>query len=117
MKTEQMYCGAWDRFVRVLVADVPAGERQAPVTDGELVCLEIGAHCTGNMCPLGAVQPGALVRRIVKNGVPLSTLHTEPGHCPACDSNAEMILYGQGKAGCSVCGTVGRWVVDHLEPV
>ena len=31
-------------------------------------------------------------------------------HCPSCDNDAEMILYGNGRAACSVCGSDGRWV-------
>ncbi len=116
MKSHQLYCGACDRPVRVLITDSPTGEGQAEVTDSELVCLEIGANCTGNMCPLGAAEPSAMVHRIIRNGIPLNTLETAKAHCPECDNDAEMILYGGGKAACSVCGTIGRWVIDHVEP-
>jgi hypothetical protein len=116
MKSQQLYCGACDRPVRVLITETPSTEGQAPAEDPEVVCLEIGAQCTGNLCPLGATEPGAMVRRIVRNGIPLGTLETVTARCPACFNDAEMILYGDGRAGCSVCGSDGRWVVDHLEP-
>ena len=57
-----------------------------------------------------------MVRRIVHNGLPLDGLDTVKAHCPSCDCDAEMIRFGVNYAGCSVCGTVGRWVSDHLEP-
>lgn len=116
MKSHQLYCGACDRPVRVFITETPTAEGQASVTDAEVVCLEIGAQCNGNLCPLGAVEPNAMVRRLVRNGIPLSTLETVPAHCPSCDTDAEMVLYGDGKAACSVCGSSGRWVVGHLEP-
>ncbi len=116
MKSHQLYCGACDRPVRVLITEAPSGEGQASVMDSEVVCLEIGANCTGNMCPLGAAEPSAMVRRIVRNGIPLNTLETVQAHCASCDNDAEMILYGDQKAACSVCGTSGRWVINHLEP-
>ncbi len=115
MKTHQLYCSACDRPVRVLITEMPSVEGQAPLEDREVVCLEIGAKCTGSMCPLGAEEPSAMVRRIVRNGVPLDTLETVQAHCPSCDNEVEMILYGGGRAGCSVCGRTGRWVVDHVE--
>jgi hypothetical protein len=116
MKSQRLFCGACDRPVRVLITEEPATEGQAPASDAELVCLEIGAQCTGNLCPLGAAEPGAMVRRIVRNGIPLDTLETVMAQCPACFNQAEMILYGDGRAGCSACGADGRWVIDHLEP-
>jgi len=115
MKSQQLYCGACDRPVRVLITEMPAEEGQASAADAEVVCLEIGAQCTGNLCPLGAAEPSAMVRRIVRNGIPLNTLETVMAQCPACFNDAEMILYGNGRAGCSACGADGRWVVDHLE--
>jgi hypothetical protein len=115
MKSHQLFCGACDRPVRVLITEAPSAEGQAELEDAEVVCLEIGAQCTGNLCPLGAAEPSAMVRRIVRNGIPLDTLEKVTARCPTCENDAEMILYGGGKAGCSVCGTIGRWVVDHVE--
>ena len=111
MKNHQLFCGACDRPVRVLITEAPSIEGRASLQDAELICLEIGAKCTGNMCPLGAAEPDAMVRRIVRNGIPLDTLSTVMAHCPVCDADAEMILYGDDKVGCSVCGSIGRWVV------
>jgi hypothetical protein len=116
VKSYQQYCGACDRPVRVLITAASTADGQAAATDPELVCLEIGASCTGNMCPLGADEPSAMVRRIVRHGLPLDTLETVMAHCPSCDNDAEMILYGDRKAGCSVCGSIGRWALDHFEP-
>jgi hypothetical protein len=115
VKDQQLFCSACDRQVRVLLTDTPSDDGQAEVHDEELVCIEIGSHCTGSLCPLGASEPSAMVNRIVRNGIPLGTLETVVAHCPACDITAEMILYGEGKAACSVCGNISRWVFDHLE--
>jgi hypothetical protein len=115
MKSHQLFCSACDRPVRVLITEAPEHEGQATLQDAELVCLEIGAKCTGNMCPLGAGEPDAMVRRIIRNGIPLDTLQTVTARCPTCDADTEMVLYGDRRAACSVCGTVGRWTVDHVE--
>jgi len=116
MKFQWQYCGACDRTVRVLVTEMASVEGQAPATDAELVCLEVGDKCTGGMCPVGAGGPSGMVRRIVQNGFPLDSLRISKGHCPSCDMDAEMIRFGQDQAGCSICGSIGRWAMDHLEP-
>jgi len=115
MKSHQLFCGACDRPVRVLITEAPLAEGQALLTDAELICLEIGAKCTGTMCPLGAAEPSAMIRRLVRNGVPLDHLDTVTARCPSCGNDAEMVLYGDGNAGCSACGSSGLWVVDHVE--
>jgi len=117
MKSQKIFCGACDREVRVMVTDAPSHQGQAELTDEEVICLEIGDKCTGNVCPLGATGPDAMVARLVRNGLPIDDLKTAKAHCPSCDADAEMVLYGSGRATCSVCGSQGRWVIDHAEPL
>lgn len=116
MENHQLFCSACDREVRVLITPALNEQGQAVLHDSEVVCLDIGSKCTGNMCPLGAAEPNAMVSRIIRNGIPLDTLSTVTARCPACDNEAEIVLYGEGRAACSICGTAARWVVDHVEP-
>jgi len=116
MKNHLLYCSACDREVRVLITGTPLYEDQAPLRDQELICLDIGGRCTGNLCPLGAAAPNAMVGRLIRNGVPLDSFNTATALCPACDNEAEMVLYGNGRAACSICGTAARWAFDHVEP-
>ena len=116
MKNHLLFCRALDREVRVLITGTLLHEDQAPVRDEGLICLEIGDECTENLCPLGASAPNAMVGRLIRNGVPLDSLITVTAECPACGNEAEMVLYGNGRAACPFCGTAARWVYDHLEP-
>lgn len=116
MKNHQLYCSACDRQVRVLITEAPVYEGHAPLHGEELVCLDIGAKCTGNLCPLGAAAPSEMVRRVMRNGVPLEVLNTVTARCPGCGEETEVVLYGEGRAMCSLCQTPARWVVDHVEP-
>jgi hypothetical protein len=65
MKNQWLFCSACDRLVRVRVAD-PTGSRETSLNEAEIVCLEIGIKCTGNLCPLCARQAEALT----ENGPP-----------------------------------------------
>jgi hypothetical protein len=116
MRGHLLFCRACDREVRVLITGTPLYEDQAPVRDEGLVCLEIGDDCNGNLCPLGASAPDAMVGRLIRNGVPLDSLTTVAAECPACGNEAEMVLYGNGRAAYALCGTAARWAYDHVEP-
>jgi hypothetical protein len=59
VKSQWVFCSACDRMVRVLIAEASTQSGQAELQDAEVVCLEIGVACTGNMCPLGGSKPGA----------------------------------------------------------
>jgi hypothetical protein len=43
-----------------------------------------------------------------------ATLTTVKAECPTCENEVDMVLYGNGRAACSVCGTVGYWMADHV---
>ncbi|HEU5218632.1 MAG TPA: hypothetical protein VFU23_08230 [Gemmatimonadales bacterium] len=116
MKNHAMYCSGCDRQVRVLITPGPVYDGRAPLHDEELVCLEIGSRCTGNMCPLGAAGPPEMIRRVIRNGIPLETLNTVTARCPSCEEDQDIVLYGDGRAICSHCLGESRWAVDHLEP-
>jgi hypothetical protein len=117
MKSTRTFCSACDRPVRVMISEGPAHGAHATIHDEEVVCLEIGSQCTGQMCPIGAAAPDAMVARIVRHGLPTDGLRTVTALCPACGDETEMVLYGDGKAACTICGSPARWSVDHAEPV
>lgn len=116
MKSTRVFCSACDRPVRVMISEAPLLDGQATLHDDEVVCLEIGGQCTGELCPIGAQAPDAMVARLVRLGLPTDGLRTVNAHCPSCGSTAEMVLYGAGKAACTICGTSAYWVTDHVEP-
>ena len=115
MKSHTLYCGACDNEVRVMITDTPSEDGQAPLHDSEMVCLEIGERCNGNLCPLGAIAPAEMVTRLLRNGLPVEGLRTVRAHCPSCELDNEIILFGDGRAMCSACGTAARWVAEHVE--
>lgn len=105
MKVQKMYCSGCARDVHVVATDPVQEDAQANIPEPELVCLEIGEWCSGQMCPLGAAEPSAMVMRIIRNGLPLDHLKTTRGFCPACGLENEMALFGRSMAACLVCGT------------
>ena len=117
MKSHQLFCNVCDREVRVMITDTPAMEDQASVHDEEMVCLDVGEQCVGTLCPIGAAAPNVMVSRIMRNGLPLEDKHTVRSLCPSCGLESEMVLYGEGRAACTACGTAARWTLEHAEPL
>jgi hypothetical protein len=58
-----------------------------------------------------------MVARLVRNGLPLDDLRTATARCLSCGGDTDMVLYGNGRATCSVCGSQMRWSIDHVEPI
>ena len=105
MKTIDAYCSACDNEVRLVLTDEPIEDDPSPIHDREIVCLEIGEHCSGSMCPLGAVPPMVMAARLVKNGLQTSVQPIVKADCPACDNHTDFVVVSRQYAICAQCGT------------
>ncbi len=104
MKTIQAYCSACDQNVRVVLTDMPVQDPPSPIHDCEVVCLEIGEHCSGNLCPLCAVPPIVMAARLVRNGLQTEMQPVVKGRCDACESIADFVIVSREHAICALCG-------------
>ena len=111
MRDITMYCSARDQDVRVVVTDEPVHDAQATVTDSELICLEIGDHCTGHLCPVCAMPPAAVDAKLAKSGLRPEIRRKVLGHCNACERDTELLVSSGGYVTCAECGTTRRWTV------
>jgi hypothetical protein len=100
-----------------MITDAPSLEAQPTLRDEEMVCLDIGEQCTGALCPIGTAAPNAMVGRIMRNGLPLDRVRMVRSLCPSCGLENDMVLYGQGRAACTTCGSPARWTLEHAEPL
>jgi hypothetical protein len=108
MKTKTVYCSACDRDVSVVITDDPSQDGHANLHDSELVCLEIGHECTGNLCPVGATPPTVMAARLVRNGL-LSAM--ESGimvRCAACGTVAAHMIVDRVYMTCTECGATSE---------
>lgn len=109
MKTQTAFCSACDRDVRILVAEEPLHDAQAPVSDPEVVCLEIGEQCTGNLCPVGAVSPTVMMVRKVRSGARSVLQPMVKAECDVCSRVTDYYIVSPEYATCGECGsTVSR---------
>ena len=109
MNTRVAFCSACDRDVEILIRDGPAQDAQAPVGDAEVVCLDIGDRCTGNLCPVGAVSSTAMMVRLVRSGARSLVQPIVIAECSLCGRVTDHIIVSPLYATCAECGsTVGR---------
>jgi hypothetical protein len=104
MRTEMAYCAVRRRPVRVIVTDEPTHDGQAPLHDAELVCLDVGKHCTAPRCPICGLPPEALAARLVRDALygPLNPVVKLK--CPVCEHVTEYVVVGERVATCAECG-------------
>jgi hypothetical protein len=55
--TKMIYCSACDREVAIIVRE---GQLEGSV------CMDIGEHCTGTMCPICAQPPEEILEQVVE---------------------------------------------------
>ncbi len=109
MRTQTAFCSACDRDVQILLPDEPVWDGQANVADPEIVCLEIGAKCTGHLCPVGAQPPAVMKARLVRSGMELRLQPYVRGYCEGCSGESDFVVIDPQYATCPACGhTVSR---------
>ena len=109
MKTQIAYCSACDRDVHVIITGTSQQDAQAPLADAEIVCLDIGERCTGNLCPVGAVSATAMMVRRVRNGIRSVLQPIVKAECETCGRVTDYVIVSAAYATCAECGsTVSR---------
>jgi hypothetical protein len=108
MKEIDAYCSACDHAVRVVVTDAPVQDSSSPIHDSEVVCLEIGEHCSGTVCPLCAAPQLVMGSRLVRNGLQTEVQPAVKGKCDACGNIADFVIVSREHAICAQCGTTSE---------
>jgi hypothetical protein len=106
MQFHTVFCSACDHDVKIMVTDEPSHDGHANLHDAEVVCLEIGHHCTGALCPVGATSPAVMAARLVRNGVQTKLHPIVQRHCLDCGEPRDFVVINRTRAVCSVCGGV-----------
>jgi hypothetical protein len=109
VKTQSAYCSACDKDVRIVIAEAQSADGQSRMNDSEIVCLEIGAHCTGSLCPVGATSPAVMAARLIRTGLYTSVHPIIKMHCDGCGMESEFVTVDTQYASCTVCGTTIEW--------
>ena len=106
MQSQTAYCSACDKDVRIVITDQPSQDGHANLHESEVVCLEIGDHCTGGMCPIGAASPTIMAARVVRNGLQTVIQPMTAALCSGCERETRHVVTKRGEATCLECGRI-----------
>jgi hypothetical protein len=114
-ETHKTYCTHCKK--EVLVAISPAAPRggQANLPDhDEVVCLDFGQECDGEICPLSRLRPVVMGVRLARSGL-REEWKTVRAQCEACGQVSDLEVLDMDHAYCTLCGTTNSWMVLELE--
>jgi len=101
----------------VLVAITPGTPRngQAMLQDhDEVVCLDFGDKCDGEICPLSRYRPVVMGVRLVRSGL-REEWTTVRAQCEGCGQVSDLKVLDGEHAFCDLCGTTNSWMVLELD--
>ena len=116
MNTHTTYCDHCQKEVSFIVTPSSAHGGQANLPEGgQLVCLDFGRSCDGNICPLSGLPPMVMGVRLAMSGEePTEEMESVHGVCESCGFPTELAVINERQGVCRVCGSVNRLVL--LKP-
>jgi hypothetical protein len=114
-ETRQTYCTHCKKEVHVTVSrTAPRGGHANLPDHDEIVCLDFGDECDGEVCPLSRYRPVVMGVRLAKSGL-REEWTTVTAQCEGCGQISEMKVLDREHAFCPLCGTTNTWMVLELD--
>jgi len=117
MDTHTTYCSHCQKDVSFIVTSSsrPGGQANLP-EGGQLVCLDFGRSCDGNICPLSGLPPVVMGVRLVMSGKEgTEKMESVHGVCESCGFPTELAVINERQGVCQVCGSTNRLVLLELD--
>ena len=114
-ETKKTYCSHCQK--EVLVAITPRASRSghAMLQDhDEVVCLDFGDKCDGEVCPLSRFRPVVMGVRLARSGL-REEWTTVRAQCEGCGQLTDLKVLDRDHAFCPLCGTTNTWMVLELD--
>lgn len=117
METLSVYCPKCDHDVTVtMTPHALHGGGQATIPDGgELVCLDFGRQCGGELCAISAMPRVVMGVRLARSGLRPERLETVRALCDGCDRVEMLEIIDDTHAHCPACDTINTWSMIRLD--
>lgn len=114
-KIRRTFCSHCDKEVDVTetVASPRSGHAMLQESD-ELVCLDFGDRCDGDVCPLSKLRPVVMGVRLARSGKK-EDWATVRAQCEGCGQVSDLNVVDQEHAFCTLCGTTNTWMVLEFD--
>ncbi len=115
VETRKTFCTHCQKEVAVAVTPAAPRNGQANLQDHEeVVCLDFGDKCDGEICPLSHYRPVVMGVRLARSGL-REEWRTVRAQCEGCGQISELEVLDLDHAYCTLCGTINTWMVLELE--
>jgi len=116
-ETHKTYCTHCQKEVLVTISPAaPRGGHATLPDHDEVVCLDFGDKCDGEICPISRYRPVVMGVRLAKSGLrPEGEWRMVRAQCEGCGQLSDMEVLDMDHAYCSLCGTTNTWLVLALD--
>jgi len=109
------FCTHCQKEVDVVLRPPAPRSGHASLPDNEeVVCLDFGGECEGEVCPISQLRPVVMGVRLARSGLRHSW-KTVRGQCEGCGQVAALALIDLDHAYCNLCGTTNTWMLLELD--
>ena len=109
------YCSHCQKEVQVTVTPAAPRGGQANLPDhDEVVCLDFGGECDGEVCPLSRFRPVVMGVRLARSGL-REEWSTVEAQCEGCSQISELKVLDRDHAFCELCGTTNTWMILDVD--
>ena len=114
-ETQKTYCTHCQREVEVAVSRGAPRSGQANLRESDdLVCLDFGEDCDGDLCPLSRCRPVVMGVKLARSGL-RERWTTVRAQCEGCGQVSDLEVLDREHAFCPLCGTTNTWMVLDLD--
>ncbi|MFC1659939.1 hypothetical protein ACFL3S_00555 [Gemmatimonadota bacterium] len=116
-KTESRttFCTHCQKEVDVVLRPPASRDGHAVLPDNEqLVCLDFGGECDGEVCPISRLRPVVMGIRLARSGL-RDSWKTVLAQCEGCGQVSELEFVDLDHAFCTLCGTTNTWMILELD--
>jgi hypothetical protein len=114
-ETRKTYCTHCQKEVLVAISAAAPRGGQANLQDhDEVVCLDFGDKCDGEICPLSRFRPVVMGVRLARSGL-REEWTTVRAQCEGCGQVTDLKVLDREHAFCVLCGTTNKWMVLEID--
>jgi hypothetical protein len=109
------FCTHCTKEVKVAVSPGTPRNGQANLQESdEVVCLDFGDKCDGDVCPLSQYRPVVMGVRLARSGL-REEWTTIRAQCEGCGLVGDLKVLDREHAFCVLCGTTNTWMILEFD--
>ena len=114
-ETRTTYCSHCQKEVLVAISSSAPRGGQANLQDpDEVVCLDFGDECDGEVCPLSRYRPVVMGVRLARSGLREEWAAVR-AQCEGCGQVSDLKVLDREHAFCALCGSTNTWMVLEFD--